>query len=215
MYDFASLSQQLKTWLPRFYPSNPNKVDLSNFSHQNVLLPQHSSSFERHGWAISMLCTMFMSLSRMGCWNHCKFSLDRSSYLELFSRVFSRLMHQCLIAKWGTLVHNLKEISTTQLPIETIVATVGKSGNMLDLQTDITYDCNGGDKTIWFKVGSFCKIIHELLTKIQRIIVLFVFSGVNKFCLSVSRLECSIYEGRQLRLLGLVFWSQSYAAVVP
>ena len=39
-----------------------------------------------------------------------------------------------------------REVSATQLPIETIVAPVGKSESELDLQTDIIFDGNGGVK---------------------------------------------------------------------
>ena len=36
-----------------------------------------------------------------------------------------------------------REVSTTNLPIETIVTAVGKSDPPLDLQTDIIFDGNG------------------------------------------------------------------------
>ena len=40
----------------------------------------------------------------------------------------------------------MREVSTTQLPIESIVAPVGKGDPALDLQTDIIFNGNGRAK---------------------------------------------------------------------
>ena len=39
--------------------------------------------------------------------------------------------------------YSTREVSTTQLPIETIVTPVGKSDPAFDLRTDIIFDGNG------------------------------------------------------------------------
>ena len=45
-----------------------------------------------------------------------------------------------------SVLHGTREISVTQLPIETIVALAGKSNPTFDLQTDIFFGGNGGAK---------------------------------------------------------------------
>ena len=52
----------------------------------------------------------------------------------------------------------MREISVTQLPIETTVAPVGKSNPTFDLQTDITFGGNSGAKVSMF-LDSFKSIV--------------------------------------------------------
>ena len=44
------------------------------------------------------------------------------------------------------MLRRTREVSITQLPIETMIAPVGKSGSTFDLQTDIIFGGNGGAK---------------------------------------------------------------------
>ena len=73
--------------------------------------------------------------------------MERRSYVGLFSRTLSRLLHQCLIVSMP-LRHKedarTREVSITQLLIETIISPVGKSDPSFDLQAEIIFGGNGG-----------------------------------------------------------------------
>ena len=51
----------------------------------------------------------------------------------------------------------MSEVSIIQLPIETVVAPVGKSDSTFDLQTDIFFGGNGGAK-----INKFLKSIERI-----------------------------------------------------
>ena len=83
-------------------------ADFRRSPHQIPFSPKHPPSYERHGRASAAAEYYYAAqrLCRWGahtayywieCGNHRQLALNRRSYVGLFSRIPSRLLHQCFI----------------------------------------------------------------------------------------------------------------------
>ena len=141
----------------------PQTPSIKHPSHRSVLFYSNDFAEPPQPLDINMLHNVchwgaHKAYCCIGCRNHRQLALERRSYEGVFSRILSRQLHQCQIGSMP-LSHKAARVGWASFrvlvmsyerglcySIETIVAPVGKSDPVFDLQTNIIFGGNVGAK---------------------------------------------------------------------